>query len=85
MEKVNKLLAMGFSFADAVKAALGKTVEQVATEYRMPRPHFSEMLNGRRVPDERQLAALTTEIGGTSEQWLDLWFKQAQKRAKALV
>lgn len=85
MDKVKKLLDAGLSFADAVKGALGKTIGQLATEHGLTRPRFSEMLNGKWVPDERQLAALTAELGGTSEQWLDLWFKQAQKRAKALV
>lgn len=85
MDKVHQLLAADLSFAEAVKAALGKTVEQIALDHKLQRPRFSEMLNGRIVPDDRQLAALVAELGGTSEEWLDLWFTQARKRAKVRV
>lgn len=85
MDKVRQLLAAGLSFADAVKAALAKTVEQFASDHKLPRPRFSDMLGGRMVPDDRQLAALVDDLGGTRDEWLDLWFAQAQKRAKARV
>lgn len=85
MEKVNQLIAAGLTFADAVKQSLSQTVEQFTADHGMVRPAFSEMLNGRRVPDDRQLAALIAELGGTRDEWVELWFTQAQRRAKAHV
>jgi hypothetical protein len=83
VDKVLQLLSLDLSFADAVKAALEKTIEQLAAENKLQRPRFSDMLNGRMVPDDRQLAALIGELGGTRDEWLDLWFAQARMRAKA--
>lgn len=81
MEKVKKAIDAGVRFPTAVKESLGQTIEEFCQKNGLIRPDFSAMLNGRKVPDDRQLEALMKANGGTRAGWLDLWFKAARRRA----
>jgi hypothetical protein len=55
-------------------------VQELCAKRKLIRQEFSAMLNGRRVPDEKQLKALIGVIGGDRDGWLDLWFKVARRK-----
>lgn len=81
MEKVKRLVAAGGSLAAAVKDALADkqlTVADVAERHDgVVREQLSAVINLRLVPQAPHLAALSTELGGTPEEWLALWWSVA--------
>lgn len=83
MQKVKTAIGAGISFGTAIKENLGAAVQSFCADNELPKTQFSEMLNGRRVPDNEQLKALIAAIGGTPQEWLDLWFASAQQRKVA--
>lgn len=83
MDEVKKALAAGVSFAAAIKDKLGSSIEEFCATNGLNRPLFSDCINGKRVPDDRQLLALRDRFGGSDQEWLDLWFKFAARRVAA--
>jgi len=85
VDEGKKAVDAGISFAAAVKDKLGVSTEEFAKKHKLTRPEFSAMINGRRVPDDRQLDALIAELGGDRKGWLDFWFKVARRQAAGAV
>lgn len=81
MEKVKKAVDAGISFGTAVRENIGGDAQEFCRKNKLIRQEFSAMLNGRRVPDDKQIAALIKAAGGSRRGWLDLWFATAQRRA----
>lgn len=83
MEKVKQAVDAGISFPVAVRENLGIEIQEFCAKRKLIRQEFSAMLNGRRVPDEKQLNALIGALGGNRDGWLDFWFSIAQRKATA--
>lgn len=74
MDQVKRLVAAGLSLSEAIKHALGIQIGEMAERYDIPRPILSDVINSRRVANERELDALVAELGGTPDQWREmLW------------
>lgn len=85
MDKVKALVAAGASLANAVRDALGdRSIAQVALERGVSRQNLTSALNGARVPTEREIEALIAELGGSPDEWRQLFADAMQKRALAV-
>lgn len=84
MLKVKKLMAEGLDIPTAIKGALGMTVEAFADKYKLPRPSFSNAINGNVRATDAAIEALVTELGGTAEEWRWLLW-EAGKPSQAAV
>lgn len=89
MDTVKDFLRAGASFSGAVRLALGRrgvpSFVALCAEWGLTAPEFSRMVSGRAVPSEPQLDALIDVLGGTRQEWLDLWFAEARKAARATL
>lgn len=85
MEKVKRAVAAGVSLSAAVRDALapGTSIRSVAFEHQVPRKDLSEILNGVRDPQPRELEILIGVLGGTATDWYDLVDIQRQRRRQA--
>lgn len=87
VEQVKQFLRAGASFSGALREALaGRGVPSfnaLCAANGLRKPEFSSMVTGNHVPSDSQLAALIDTLGGTRQEWLDLWFAHAQKAAAA--
>jgi DNA-binding phage protein len=84
MRKVKALVGAGASLANAVRDALGeRSIAQLATDRGVSRQNLTSALNGARVPTEREVAALIAELGGSADEWRQLFADAMQKRALA--
>ena len=85
MEKVKALLAAGARLSSAVQSALGdRSLAQVALERELNRSNLYSALNGARVPTAREVDALIAELGGSADEWRQLFADAMQKRALAV-
>jgi plasmid maintenance system antidote protein VapI len=86
VEKVKQLVRAGSSFDGAVKEALADRdldISALAEKHDVPRKELSAVINLRLVPTARVLDALSAELGGTPEEWLELWWTAASPPRKA--
>ena len=85
MDKVKALLAAGATLSEAVRSTLGdRSLAKVAFERGVNRSNLSAALTGARVPSEREIDALIAELGGTADEWRQLFADAMQKRALAV-
>lgn len=85
MRKVKALVGAGASLANAVRDALGeRSIAQLATDRGVSRQNLTSALNGARVPTEREVEALIMELGGSADEWRQLFADAMQKRALAV-
>lgn len=82
MRKVKKLIDAGASIPTAIKEALAQngydTIESFASAYRLPRPAFSNHINGNVRPSDETISALVAELGGTPDDWRELLWLAAK-------
>lgn len=77
MEKIINLVKAGSTVPGAIKDALGIPLTEFADKYHLPRGTTNEVVNLKRVPTDRQLDALVSELGGTPERWRRLLWEGA--------
>lgn len=84
MDKVKALLGAGASLSGAVRESLAPlTVRGLAERHGFQRTALSAALNGWRPATETMIDALVTELGGTAEEWRDLFRTQRIAAAQA--
>lgn len=85
MDKVKNLMAHGASLGDAVRIALGdKTIPLVASERGLNRTTLSTALAGGRPPTVAEVEAMVAELGGTFEEWRDVFADAAAARVRTV-
>lgn len=85
MEKVKNLMAAGASLSDAARIALGeRTLVDVADAQGVSRQNLTSALNGNRIPTPQEIAAMAAELGGSFEEWRDVFADAASLRVRSL-
>jgi hypothetical protein len=86
VDKVKNLMAAGAPLPDAVRIALGdRTLGDVAEDRDLNRQNISSCLNGTRVPNVGEINAMVIELGGTFEEWRDLFAEAAAARVRTVA
>lgn len=86
MEKVKRLLAAGATLSEAVKSALApRSLSRVALERGVNLSELSSSLSGSRLVSDRIIGAMIAELGGTADDWRQMFSDAMQARAAAAV
>jgi hypothetical protein len=84
MDKVKQMVEAGVSIPTAIKEALGISVSEFAAKHGLVRSTAAGQINGLVRADEKIATALSTEVGGTVDEWLDLlWHATRPTRSSA--
>lgn len=86
MDKVKKLVTAGASIPGAIREALdqnGLSIAAFAEKYDRPRTNLTSVLNGTRAPNDDDVAALISELGGAADEWRELLHEAGRPAAKA--
>lgn len=74
MDKVKKLISAGLSIPSAVKESIDVTLSEFAAKYDLELPDVSAAINGNRRPTDKVVAAFVSELGGTGDEWRELFW-----------
>jgi plasmid maintenance system antidote protein VapI len=69
MDKVKALLKAGASASLAIREALGMNLTQFAERHGLRREAVTDQVNGVRRPTPEVIHALSTDLGGSEEEW----------------
>jgi plasmid maintenance system antidote protein VapI len=72
VDKVKKLVRAGSSIPGAIKESLGESIRAIALKHGRNYNNFADVVNGKRAPTDRDVAALIAELGGTEQEWKEL-------------
>jgi plasmid maintenance system antidote protein VapI len=73
VDKVKIMIAAGVSVPTAVKEALRMSVAAFAEKHALSRTTVSSQLSGRIALNAPLIDALIAELGGTADQWIELY------------
>lgn len=81
MNQVKQMMAAGVSLATAVKEILARrepsmTLSAFADNHDRPVTTISNLINGKLVPTDADIAAFVAEFGGEPDEWRMLFWEQ---------
>jgi plasmid maintenance system antidote protein VapI len=75
---VRAMIEVGVRIPTAIREAIGMTDTAFALKHKRNRQNVASLLNGKRAPTDKDIAALIAECGGTPDEWRNLFFEASR-------